>query len=77
MQRLSGVLVAVMLLMLVTMPAIHASEETARVRINYLAYPVDWDGKSIMIGARLQVPLNMTSKIPAVVIFAWHGRRPK
>jgi uncharacterized protein len=71
MQRLSGVLVAVMLLMLVTMPAIHASEETARVRINYLAYPVDWDGKSIMIGARLQVPLNMTSKIPAVVIL--HG----
>ena len=48
-----------------------ASEETPRIRINYLAYPVDWNGKTIMIGARLQVPLNTTNRVPAVILL--HG----
>jgi dienelactone hydrolase len=45
-----------------------ASEETLRLRINYLAYPVDWDGKSILIGGRFQAPLTVTGKIPAVIV---------
>ena len=55
----------------VALPAAHASEETPRLRINYLAYPVEWNGKTIMIGARLQVPLNTTGKVPAVIML--HG----
>lgn len=46
-------------------------EETPRLRINHLAYPVEWEGKAIMIGARLQAPLNAVGKLPAVVIM--HG----
>jgi dienelactone hydrolase len=45
-----------------------ASEETLQLRINYLAYPVDWNGKSIVIAGRFQAPLNVTGKIPAVII---------
>src|SRR5262252_8368983 len=48
-----------------------ASEETPRLRINYLAYPVDWNGKAIMIGARLQLPLDTGTKLPAVILL--HG----
>jgi len=46
-------------------------EETSRLRINHLAYPVEWNGKMIMIGARLQAPLNPAGKLPAVIIM--HG----
>jgi len=70
MRRLS-IALAVAMLLPVVVPAAHASEETPRLRINYLAYPVDWNGKTIMIGARLQVPLNITGKVPAVIML--HG----
>jgi len=45
-----------------------AAEDTLRLRINYLAYPADWNGKSILIAGRFQAPLNVTGKIPAVII---------
>jgi dienelactone hydrolase len=47
------------------------TEQTPRLRINYLTYPVDWDGKTIMIGARFQLPLGMGSRVPAVIVL--HG----
>src|SRR5215471_2855438 len=57
---------------LILSPAIvstaHASDEALRLRIHYLAYPVDWNGKSIVIGGRFQAPLNIAGKIPAVII---------
>jgi dienelactone hydrolase len=60
------------LVWLIFAPAIvstaHASDEALRLRINYLAYPVDWNGKSILIGGRFQAPLNVSGKIPAVII---------
>jgi dienelactone hydrolase len=49
----------------------HAWEDTPRLRINYLAYPVEWNGKPIMIGARLQVPVDVSGKLPAVILM--HG----
>jgi dienelactone hydrolase len=49
----------------------HCWEDTPRLRIYYLAYPVDWNGKTIMIGARLQLPFSTNGKIPTVVIL--HG----
>jgi uncharacterized protein len=52
-------------------PALASDLETPRLRINYLAYPVEWNGKPIMIGARLQVPLNTPGKVPAVILL--HG----
>ena len=70
MQRLWAAVVSAMLLLAIV-PMAQASEETARLRINYLAYPVDWNGKSIVIGARLQVPLNAAGKTPAVILM--HG----
>jgi uncharacterized protein len=45
-----------------------AADETLPLRINYLAYPVDWNGKSILIAGRFQAPLNVAGKIPAVII---------
>ena len=48
-----------------------ASEQPPRIRINYLAYPVHWSDKAIEIGGRLQVPLDVAGKVPAVVIL--HG----
>ena len=42
-----------------------------RLRINYLAYPVDWNGQTIMIGARFQLPLGIRAKVPAVILL--HG----
>jgi uncharacterized protein len=70
MRRSSIALIAAVLLF-ATVAAALAWEETPRLRINYLAYPVDWDGKTIMIGARLQVPRDAIGKIPAVIIL--HG----
>jgi dienelactone hydrolase len=60
----------VAMLLAVVSPA-HGWEDTPRLRIYYLAYPVDWNGKTIMIGARLQLPFATNGKIPAVVIL--HG----
>jgi|SRR5215470_1208 len=67
MQRLLRVLAWVILVPALVSTA-RASEEAAQLRINYLAYPVDWNGKSILIGGRFQAPLNVTGKIPAVII---------
>jgi len=47
------------------------TEQTPRLRINYLIYPVDWEAKTIMIGARFQLPLGMGSRVPAVIVL--HG----
>ncbi|WP_052409435.1 dienelactone hydrolase family protein [Paraburkholderia oxyphila] len=63
-------LIAVVLSMLLTGSA-KAWEETPHLRVNYLAYPVAWNGRTIMIGARFQVPLNVKGPLPAVIIL--HG----
>jgi hypothetical protein len=62
---------ALVALLLAVMSPAHAWEDTPRLRIYYLAYPVDWNGKTIMIGTRLQLPFDTNGKIPAVVIL--HG----
>lgn len=49
---------AVVLFMLLTGNA-NTWEETPNLRVNYLAYPVAWNGRTITIGARFQVPLNV------------------
>jgi uncharacterized protein len=49
----------------------NAWEETPRLRINYVAYPVIWNGQTIMIAARLQIPLEANGKLPAVILM--HG----
>src|SRR4029453_10827091 len=58
-------------LLTLILPALASDLETPRLRINYLAYPVESNGKTVMIGARLQVPLNVTGKMPAVIML--HG----
>src|SRR5215475_14473200 len=67
MRRLSLVLVWVILVSGIVSTA-RAAEEPLRLRINYLAYPVEWNGKSILIGGRFQAPLNVAGKIPAVIV---------
>jgi dienelactone hydrolase len=62
---------AIGVLSLAVVPAAYAWEETPRLRVNYLAYPVDWNGKTIMIGSRLQLPLGATGKLPAIILL--HG----
>lgn len=39
--------------------------------IYQLAYPVDWNGKTIMLGARLQIPTDVKGKVPAIIMM--HG----
>jgi len=70
MRHLSSMVIAALVFALPTAPA-RAAEELPRIRINYLAYQVTWNDKAIQIGARLQVPLNVTVKVPAVIIL--HG----
>jgi dienelactone hydrolase len=41
------------------------------LNIYQLAYPVEWNGKTIMLGARLQLPVEMKGKMPAVIML--HG----
>jgi dienelactone hydrolase len=48
--------------------AVGAWDDTPRLRVNYLAFPAQWGGKSVMLGARFQAPLNVTGKIPAVIM---------
>ena len=48
--------------------AAEAWDDTPRLRVNYLAFPIQWGGKTAMLGARLQVPLNVTGKVPAVIM---------
>jgi dienelactone hydrolase len=59
------------LLLALLPPAAYAWEETPHLRVNYLAYPVEWNGKTVMIGSRFQVPLGVTGKLPAVILM--HG----
>ena len=70
MTRVSATL-AVVFLLLAPLSSTQSSEQTPRLRINYLAYPVDWNGKTIMIGARFQSPLGIGPKVPAVILL--HG----
>jgi dienelactone hydrolase len=63
-------LIAVVLLILLA-GNVKAWEETPHLRVNYLAYPVAWNGRTIMIGARFQVPLNAKGPLPTVIIM--HG----
>ena len=48
-----------------------AWEDTPRLNIYQLAYPVVWNGKTILIGARPQLPADNKGKLPAVIIL--HG----
>jgi dienelactone hydrolase len=52
-------------------PSACAADDFPSIRINYLAFPVEQDGKQIVIGARFQEPLKTTGKLPAVIIL--HG----
>ncbi len=45
--------------------------EMPPLNIYQLAYPVGWKGKTILIGARLQLPANIKGKMPAVIMM--HG----
>jgi dienelactone hydrolase len=49
----------------------NAWEDTPRLNIFHLAYPVAWNGRTVMIGARLQLPDGIKAKMPAVIIL--HG----
>jgi hypothetical protein len=48
-----------------------AWENTPLLNIYQVAYPVVWNGKTIMIGARLQLPAGTKGKMPAVIMM--HG----
>jgi dienelactone hydrolase len=52
-------------------PVICAWEDTPRLNIYQLAFPVEWNAKTIMLGARLQLPAGITGKMPAVIMM--HG----
>jgi dienelactone hydrolase len=66
-----SLLARIALLLALLPPAAYAWEETPHLRVNYLAYPVEWNGKTVMIGSRFQVPLGVTGKLPAVILM--HG----
>jgi dienelactone hydrolase len=53
---------------LVGASAAKAWDDTPRLRINYLAFPVQWGGKTVTLGSRFQVPLNANGKVPAVIM---------
>jgi hypothetical protein len=48
-----------------------AWENTPLLNIYQVAYPVVWNGKTIMIGARLQLPAGTKGKMPPVIMM--HG----
>ncbi len=66
---LSAALIAA--LISVAAPVALGWEPTPRLNIYQLAYPVDWNGRTIMLGARLQLPADATGKLPAVIML--HG----
>jgi uncharacterized protein len=41
------------------------------LNIYQVAYPVEWNGKTIILGARLQIPADAHGKMPAVIMM--HG----
>jgi uncharacterized protein len=49
----------------------HAWETLPLLSIYQVAYPAEWNGKTIMIGARLQLPAEAKGKMPAVIMM--HG----
>src|ERR1700722_2155834 len=59
------------ILCLATISVANAWEDTPRLNIFHLAYPVAWNGRTVMIGARLQLPDGIKAKMPAVIIL--HG----
>ncbi|HEY8871865.1 MAG TPA: dienelactone hydrolase family protein [Stellaceae bacterium] len=56
------------LTMLVGIGVGRAWDETPLLRVQYLAFPVQWEGKTVMLGARFQTPLNVSGKVPAVIM---------
>jgi dienelactone hydrolase len=46
-------------------------EDIPPLQIYQVAYPVEWNGKTIMLGARLQIPADAHGKMPAVILM--HG----
>jgi dienelactone hydrolase len=46
---------------------------TPPLNIYQLAYPVLWKGRTILLGARLQLPTNVTGKMPAVIMMRGTG----
>lgn len=67
MQNASRVLACV-ILVLASVSSTRAADDALRLRIQYLGYPVDWNGKSVVIAGRFQAPLDVTGRIPAVII---------
>jgi dienelactone hydrolase len=56
---------------LATISVANAWEDTPRLNIFHLAYPVSWNDKTVIIGARLQLPDGIKARMPAVIIL--HG----
>lgn len=54
--------------MLLGIGAVRAWDETPLLRVQYLAFPVEWQGKTVTLGARFQAPLNVEGKVPAVIL---------
>jgi hypothetical protein len=42
--------------------------EIPRLNIYQLAYPIEWNGLTFMLGARLQLPVEANGKMPAVIM---------
>jgi dienelactone hydrolase len=38
------------------------------LRVEYLAFPVEWRNKTVTLGARFQAPLDVAGKVPAVIM---------
>jgi uncharacterized protein len=52
-------------------PVALAWENTPSLDIYQVAFPVEWNGKAIMLGARLQLPADTKGRMPAVIMM--HG----
>jgi len=59
------------LLLAATGSGARAWDKIARINIYQLAFPTEWNGKTIMLGARLQLPADAKDKLPAVIMM--HG----
>ncbi len=46
-------------------------DDISRSAIYQLGYPVQWNGRTIILGARLQIPIGAKGKVPAVILM--HG----
>jgi uncharacterized protein len=74
--EMKGRLIAIGLLILslfalVTARAQQPWDNIPRLNIYQLAYPVQWNGKTILLGARLQLPTDASGAMPAVIMM--HG----